>query len=253
MKDFSNPAYAAYVCAYIADKTYLDYDRESNPFEGIGFEVLEFFNKGGAQGYLSKQDNVYVLSFRGTEPDQFNDLAADLNALPDDAEAGGFVHDGFQNEVLDIYEDILSALAKHLFDSDAEYFFVTGHSLGAAMATIASSKLQDECHIDSLYTFGSPRCGNKKFIESCTFPHYRYVNNNDIVTRVPPVLLFYCHHGELMYFNRYGVPVKYNKWQEICDKLVGIISAWIKLKPFDGLADHAMGAYVANCKKAAGL
>jgi len=252
-QDFNNPAYVGYVCAVIAGKTYEDYNGTNNPFEGIGFEVLEFFNKGGAQGYLSKQDNVMVLSFRGTEPDQWNDLAADLNALPDDAEASGWVHDGFQNEVLDIWNDVMSAMQKHVFDSDVEKFFITGHSLGAAMATIAASKLQDECHIDCLYTYGSPRAGNRKFVENCTFSHYRYVNNNDIVTRVPPALLFYCHHGELMYFNRYGVLVKYNKWQEIIDRLAGIVSAWSKFKPFDGLMDHNMSAYILNCKKAAGI
>src|SRR6266540_3768969 len=49
----------------------------------------------------------------------------------------------------------------------------------------------------SLYTFGSPRVGNGAFVEkvrdNATHGQFRFVDNNDLVTRVPPALLWYSH------------------------------------------------------------
>ena len=67
------------------------------------------------------------------------------------------------------------------------------HSLGAALATICASRL--DAH--ELYTFGSPRVGNRAFVKEMKndgIQHYRFVNNNDIVTGVPFPLRVYINH-----------------------------------------------------------
>src|SRR5207245_4725403 len=73
--------------------------------------------------------------------------------------------------------------------------FFTGHSLGAALASLAAAR----CILDpdlknsrpeSLYTFGSPRVGDKAFGTALQgLFHCRLVNDKDIVTIVPPVML----------------------------------------------------------------
>jgi len=76
-----------------------------------------------------------------------------------------------------------------------ENIYIAGHSLGAVLATISSlhiSRLLRDIEPEgktkvSLYTFASPRVGNKAFAEECSksFTTYRIVNTKDIVPEVP--------------------------------------------------------------------
>ena len=84
-----------------------------------------------------------------------------------------------------IADIVAKRLALH--QKDKCKVFVTGHSLGGALATLAAS------HIDSLgfdvdlYTFASPRVGDMKFAESFKrMKCYRIANSEDVVTVVPP-------------------------------------------------------------------
>ena len=76
--------------------------------------------------------------------------------------------------------------------------FYTGHSLGAALATLAAARRFVEGKIPpaALYTFGSPRVGTTEFIRAFppTFLHCRVVNDQDIVPTVPPRTLNIYHH-----------------------------------------------------------
>jgi len=88
--------------------------------------------------------------------------------------------------------------------------FVTGHSLGGALATLATAMLleDDDLKDDVVgqYTYGSPRVGTPKFRE---FMHtrtpagnkiaHRFRNREDIVTRIPPVWRNYAHVGRWWY------------------------------------------------------
>src|SRR5262249_24026820 len=71
----------------------------------------------------------------------------------------------------------------------------TGHSLGAALATLALSRFNGGQA--SLYTVGSPRVGNARFCERVLQKSgnqvFRFVNNNDLVTHVPIKAPFYDH------------------------------------------------------------
>ena len=103
-------------------------------------------------------------------------------------------------------DDLWPKLEKALVSNQSPVWFA-GHSLGGAMATICAGRCQLS-HIKSnpegLFTFGSPRVGNKRYINYCKIRHYRWVNNNDIVTRVPPMWMGYSHGGTEMYLNANG-------------------------------------------------
>ena len=66
-----------------------------------------------------------------------------------------------------------------------------GHSLGGAMATICAYRCKtvgDREQSQELHTFGSPRgAAASGTFATPEVTHYRWVHNNDIVTRVPPV------------------------------------------------------------------
>ena len=128
----------------------------------------------------------------------------------------------------------------------------TGHSLGAAMATIMASRCYHKEGIPNpfeLYTYGSPRVGWQKYCVSLGIRHIRWVNNNDIVTRVPLNIMGYRHHGMEHYLNTWGNVRKINGWQRAKDRLRGY---WRGLKQgkIDSFADHAIDAYEDHIEKA---
>lgn len=77
---------------------------------------------------------------------------------------------------------------------------MTGHSLGGALATLFAAHLHIlNYQVDTFYTYGSPRIGNSDFADavSLALPHHnRIVNDNDMVTHVPPAWWFFKHVGK---------------------------------------------------------
>ena len=203
----------------------------------LGFPGHEFFEYDGAQCHAFWNDDMFVLAFRGTEPDELSDVLADLNAIPRGAMTHGLVHSGFRGECDNIWVDV--SYCQHLHQNRKLY--ITGHSLGAAMATIATSRFEEYTKVEQLTTFGSPRVGTRKFVKNISTPHKRFVNNNDIVTKVPLWLMGYKHHGVLQYINFYGNIRKLTTWQAIKDKWRGYKSGIL-----DGALDHGMDNYVKH-------
>lgn len=78
----------------------------------------------------------------------------------------------------------------NLGDFKEKPLFITGHSLGGALATIAAKKLTHKGGIASCYTFGSPRVGNVDWAVGIKTPVYRVVNAVDPVTMMPPSGVF---------------------------------------------------------------
>jgi predicted lipase len=72
--------------------------------------------------------------------------------------------------------------------------FYTGHSLGAALATLAASRHAPQ----AVYTFGSPRVGNEVFVASLqNLPIHRVVDDKDAAALLPPEALGFRHVGLL--------------------------------------------------------
>jgi hypothetical protein len=116
------------------------------------------------------------------------------------------VHDGFAAAALALLGDndnpgLRGYLRDRLQASPNLKFWFTGHSLGAALATLAA---YDFGNVQALYTYGSPRVGNLGFARAFSrsdVPHYRVVHHHDIVTQVPfpfPAI-GYEHVGDLKY------------------------------------------------------
>ena len=222
--------------AKIAEIAYLDANEAKQQFKKIGFTKNNhmFWDVDGAQCHAVWNRDVYILAFRGTEPDELSDILADLNAFPDKGVSGGWVHNGFQNELEKVWEQIKAHREEH----KTKEFFITGHSLGGAMATLAASRFNLIDDVACLYTYGSPRVGTRSFVKSCKVLHYRHKNNNDLVTAVPLLLMGYKHHGELRYINFYGNIRKLTTWQAIKDKWRGYRSGIL-----DGAKDHSITEY----------
>ena len=127
---------------------------------------------------------------------------------------------------------------------DSKNIWFTGHSLGAAMTTIMASRCTSIHHnVCEVYTYGSPRVGWKKYVMSLKVTHHRFVNNNDIVTRVPLWIMGYRHHGRKHYFNRKGQL----SFSDVRDRVLGMLQA-LKRGRIDSIADHDIGQYIVNCE-----
>jgi len=230
----------------LAEFAYLDGKEAKPKMKALGYTGHKFFENDGAQCHAVWNKEEYVLAFRGTEPDEISDVLADLKAWPEGAMTYGMVHAGFKDEVDKLWEDLVAHYEKHQRVAGKGYrrFMITGHSLGAAMATVATSRFEEFTNVHQLTTFGSPRVGTRSFVRAIQTPHYRFVNNNDIVCRVPLALMGYKHHGTLQYINLYGNIRKLTPWQMLKDRWRGWRSGL-----FDSVADHNMYHYVVATEK----
>lgn len=223
--------------AQMAQLAYLDGKEAKAGYRKLGFTFHKFVDVDGAQVHLVRNGSEVGVCFRGTEPSEISDILADLKAWPTKSETDGWVHTGFKDELDKVWSVVLEYVTKY----KEKDLYICGHSLGAAMATLCASRLPQTKH---LYTFGSPRVGTCSFVKNLSVPHTRCVNNNDIVTSVPLMLMGYKHHGELVYINYYGNIRKMTFWQRVKDGWRGRFQAFAKGMPFDGAYDHSMVYYV---------
>lgn len=212
------------LCAEMARLAYVKEEDRLKTYLGrarFDLHCVLGYESGGTQVFIAKTkpnlDNpVLVITFRGTEGDDPSDLLADANLLksPWVGASGnplGKVHTGFADALLKDPGDgnILSLIYAQLNDLNSQFtnILLTGHSLGAALATLTASYL-DQTPLAAkihLYTFGSPLVGDRDFSEQmASVKHERYVNCCDLVTRIPPESLGYLHVGTLHYIDRHG-------------------------------------------------
>jgi len=228
-----SPEFHKHAC--IARLAYKDLDKEvRKEWKDLGFTSVAFIDIEGAQAYVLGNKDRITVAFRGTEPTEKSDIFADLEATHE----RGF-HEGFYEEYEKLEVAVHTELAK-LQGRKKRPVFVTGHSLGAAIASIFCFHYPEA---EALYTYGCPRNASWSKSKELKVPHYRCVNNNDIVTAVPPEFMGFKHHGELHYINFYGNIRQMTWWQRFKDKMRGRIAAWKKLEFFDGIRDHSMDEY----------
>lgn len=212
----------------------------------IGLPETRFYDRDGAQAYYFGSEHDAVICCRGTEPNEWNDIKADLNAATDLAETVGRVHRGFKQEVDDLWPRLEQALV-----SNERTLWFTGHSLGGAMTAICAGRCKLS-HIrstpEAVFTFGSPRVGNKRYVNYVKMPIFRWVNNNDIVTRVPPRFLGFVHAGNEIYLNRNGDVSNITGVLRMRDRWWGF---WRNLTKWriDHFSDHLMSEYIHAVEK----
>lgn len=185
----------AWVMAELSNLAYLKFEDPNTQAKeellaelaDAGFKKTELLNcKDGTQGFVTVRPGEYaVLAFRGTETNKA-DILKDLNARFLETPSGR-AHRGFTSAYEDNEKPIRAALDKLLIDGDGNQIplFVTGHSLGGAIATVATQELEESYSVAACYTYGSPRVGTSEWSQSVKSPLYRIVNGADGVPLVP--------------------------------------------------------------------
>ncbi len=172
-------------------------------------ETYRFFEaKNDTQAVYLATDRVAILAFRGTESK--TDIRTDLKfrKVPF---GKGDVHRGFYGVFSPVWDgsgilgEDKKSLSAYLKEQEAIRpnipLYVTGHSLGGALSTLAvAAALNEGRKVYAHYTFGSPRVGNRDFATELAEKEkaagtkvFRVVNYGDPVTVSPPSWLGYSH------------------------------------------------------------
>jgi hypothetical protein len=228
------------------------------------------------QAYVLVRDDLVVVAFRGTQFPRFHDgqTRAEMgiafgrflkDAMVDggvdlvEGQPHGLVHRGFKGALDEIQPMLESRIDALKGEAPARPFFFTGHSLGAALATLAAARFPDV--VKALYVFGSPAVGDRAFAQDFPVPSaFRVVHNNDVVALVPTVgplrpplplpIGRYAHVGRLSYLDGEGAIHDDPEFvARVMDGLAGRSGALLGFfgqlftghlqVPFEGLADHA--------------
>jgi triacylglycerol lipase len=191
------------LCAEMSRLAYAGREQVASSLESIGFMLRLWFGgeareerlrTKGTDGFVatSAADGLTVLAVRGTEANKPEDLLADLLARSEAWDQGGLVHQGFARTYATVREAIREELTQH-----AGRLLITGHSLGAALATLAAA--DHAARRPTLITFGSPRVGDAAFARLLAgLPIRRFVGCCDVVTRVPPEQFEQPHIHQLL-------------------------------------------------------
>jgi len=97
--------------------------------------------------------------------------------------------DGDDLSINDTIQNFLNKLAKE-GDGQKKKIYVTGHSLGAALATLSTLHIAENNFSPTLYAFASPRVGNRKFAQRFSekvvyAKTFRIANCEDLVNGLP--------------------------------------------------------------------
>ncbi len=239
----------AYCLAQAAELAYRDETSIREQTGSWGLARCRFFTRRETQAFAAANDKLIIIAFRGTEPNRLVDWMTDADIHLRDGPIGK-VHDGFQRTLGYVYPEIRQTITE--FQTNAQSLWITGHSLGAALATLAVARLrfEEDKPVYGLYTYGQPRTGNREFERHFNLDlksrAFRFVNNNDVVTRVPTRALGYSHVGTFLYFDVNGkLHTDTSFWYKLLDGVQGRIEDFLK-PGTDGLKDHAMRNYVRN-------
>ena len=217
--------------------------------EDDGFISVFGVDKNSAQAILVEHQDYLCMAFRGTN--EIADWLDNINAFATEELFGAF-HRGFWNSTEDVWAPIF-AKYQSLNSARKRPLFITGHSLGGAMATVAAAKL---IHLDlpftSIYTFGQPRVMTRDtsriYNMECMNRHFRFHNNNDLVTRVPARMMGYSHVGSYLYISQENtISEEPGYWFRFLDYVDGAVAS-VTEKGIDGITDHAIGNYINAVK-----
>lgn len=167
-------------------------------------EAKSIINVWERFGFILESPQYIIIAFRGTSSttNWISDMIASqrrFKYIKEDC----LTHRGFTDIYSSARKQIMSTLNQL---SPIKELFVTGHSLGAALATLCAVDVAANTSFNSpnLYTYGSPRVGDPDFKKAFTkYVHnsHRITNTFDVVTLAPPTIYKLPRSEKKYYYN----------------------------------------------------
>ncbi|MEM7365364.1 MAG: lipase family protein [Pseudomonadota bacterium] len=154
------------------------------------------------QGYVAGDGHHVLVAFRGSES-IVEDWLTNIQFVTDPGPLRSTkVHEGFQDALYPAIMELTQKLGDYS-GGHVPNIWVTGHSLGGALASLfAAMLLERSLPLAGLYTYGAPRVGDRKFeaalnraMAQASIGNWRVVNEGDMVPHLPPEPWF-SHAGE---------------------------------------------------------
>jgi hypothetical protein len=293
----------AYLLSVVSGWAYSDGQTLADKVQHYGFEQGAYVQQFSvvneamlvvARAYLirSQDGRAGILAFRGTEPANAINWLTSADTAARSFHGRGAVHHGFHTNVEALWGYIEAAIRDAVLGkappvengaaSDRtprleplEHLYVTGHSLGGAMALLAAAKIfRDENYaqwrglIRGVYTFGQPQVGDAEFAASCSDLAaivYRHEYRHDVVPVLPPssVAREFVHLGHKRVSGSQDEPwqtsdVATRPLRFLVQGLASVSATFftrrlLLLRRFDGLwhsiDDHLPQRYINTCKR----
>lgn len=206
--DIAAPGNAVALAA-ACDFAYWPADAGAAAFQSDLGMAARLVSVDNTQAYLATNDRHVVVAFRGSQdPTSIDGLkdwlltnALNLLIRPEGklsteflaAGVGAKFHQGFVSAITEVWDALFPLVEAEVTAKDRGVW-VTGHSLGGALALLAAWLFKRKfVPIDAVYTFGAPMVGNKQVAEAFDreFPGkvFRYVNAPDPVPLLPMMSL----------------------------------------------------------------
>lgn len=224
---WQDTAQRPWLLANLAHAAYHSPVRLRRWIEALGARACRVYDRRGARGYLAVWEDKAVLVFRGTEIDEppsrrsapraaihrgferlfgiqlsswstallAGDVLVDLS-ITRSSLGRARVHAGFLRQLRKVWgRSTDSGTVAHDLANlvDGVPLWITGHSLGGALATIAGM-LHDGARV---VTFGEPKVGRDVHLQLPAERHWRIINGKDPIPQMPPRWLGYQHHGQI--------------------------------------------------------
>jgi triacylglycerol lipase len=219
-------------------------------------------------GFVAAAGERAFVVFRGTR--DLRNWITDLDcrrvnaasALCADGRAAGStpqpeVHEGFLRALESVWERVAEALGR--MAAGKRDLFFAGHSLGGALAMLATARWEElncQLKIDNLqfpisawlYTFGQPRVGNGAWARwydgRLRGRSFRVVHAQDVVARMPWLLGRFRHAGTEIFYDALGrMHQDWPWWAKAPGDAAGLWREWKRGK-IALLGDHHVSTYV---------
>ncbi|MFX3634450.1 MAG: lipase family protein [Candidatus Pristimantibacillus sp.] len=195
--------------AAVCGQTYLQFENDDGLFlvprnyTTVGSFTAQAYDQSEELfGFVLQSDISSVLAFRGSGSavDWVSDFIAQQTTYRP-VKNSGQTHKGFTDIYTSARSQILALVDKLPANKP---LFITGHSLGGALATLAALDIANHTKITSpiVYTFGAPRVGDPKFVRvynNAIATHWRFQNEYDIVPHLP-TLVYQSPHTKQTYY-----------------------------------------------------
>ena len=184
---------------------------------GLGLTIIDDAGTG-TRAVIAKYEDHTEIAFRGTV--NLRNWLVNLEVAMTGLDANVKVHAGFLKAADALLPQLIQALLPAGADKSAlKPIYVTGHSLGGALAAlVAWALVRDGLPVVAVYTFASPRVGNaawrKAYNAELGDKTYRVVAAGDAVPLVPGILAGYRHVGIEIFLDG-RIWIQPSRWCEI--------------------------------------